>query len=196
MAAVEERPRIAAPGQHLGSAEELLAGRGTYAEDGGLYASLCGEVQEGEGSTLEVVPNSGVGDVGCVVPEVGATVVCHVVRMSQEQAQCVIAAVDDVPLVEKFRGVIRKQDVRFLEVDKLSLTECFRVGDFVRAQVLSQGDARSYILSTALHDGLGVIFAQSTAGYPLAPVSWQYMKCTKTGGMERRKVAKPAAAAQ
>merc|ERR1719326_1326729 len=186
MTTAAAQARVVAPGERLGSAEEVLAGKGTYAQDGGVYASLCGEVAEAEGSTMEVVPNSGVGDSGCVVPEVGATVVCHIVRMTQDQAQCVIAAVNDIPLAEKFRGVIRKQDVRFLEVDKLVLTDCFRVGDFVKAQVLAQGDARSYVLSTAIHDGLGVIFAQSSAGYPLAPVSWQYMKCTKTGALERR----------
>merc|ERR1712194_948272 len=95
----------------------------------------------------------------------------------QDRADCHIVAVGDAPLSEQFRGVIRKQDIRFFEVDKLNITDSFRVGDFVRAQVLALGDARSYILSTALSDELGVIFARSEAGTPLVPISWQYMKC-------------------
>eukprot|EP00927_Polykrikos_kofoidii_P054947 TRINITY_DN49276_c0_g1_i1.p1 TRINITY_DN49276_c0_g1~~TRINITY_DN49276_c0_g1_i1.p1 ORF type:complete len:187 (+),score=34.73 TRINITY_DN49276_c0_g1_i1:109-669(+) len=184
------RPRVVAPGQELGCADEVLAGRGTFAKNGTVFASVCGELFETEGSTLEVVPNND--ETTCVVPEIGSMVVAHVVRMSQEQVQCNIVAVDDVPLTERFRGVIRKQDVRFFEVDKLNIVDCFRVGDFVRAQVLSLGDARSYVLSTALGDGLGVIFARSAVGQPMQPVSWQYMKCPGTGRLEKRKVAKPS----
>jgi len=114
-----------------------------------------------------------------------------VARVSQERAECTIVAVGDRPLSEAFRGVIRKQDIRFFEVDKIQIIECFRVGDFVRAQVLALGDARSYVLSTAVADDLGVVMARGASGAPLEPVSWQYMKCPLTGALERRKVAKP-----
>lgn len=33
------------------------------------------------------------------------------------------------------------------QVDKLQMTDCFRNGDFVRAQVLALGDHRSYVRS-------------------------------------------------
>lgn len=73
---------------------------------------------------------------------------------------------------------------------------------------ISLGDARSYYITTARND-LGVIFATSEAGehdYQLLcdllnfaacigatmePVSWQEMRCPKTGRIERRKCAKP-----
>merc|ERR1719167_997438 len=111
--------------------------------------------------------------------------------MNLERADCDIVAVEDTTLSSKFRGVIRKQDVRLFEVDKVRLVDSFRIGDFVRAQVLTYGDARSYVLSTALSDSLGVILARGTAGAFLEPISWQYMKCPVTGQVEKRKVAKP-----
>lgn len=57
-----------------------------------------------------------------------------------------------------FSGVIRQQDVRLTETDKVRMGECFRPGDLVRARVVSLGDARSYYLTTASNE-LGVVFA-------------------------------------
>ncbi|KAK0523720.1 hypothetical protein OC835_001926 [Tilletia horrida] len=69
-----------------------------------------------------------------------------------------------------FTGVIRAQDVRATEKDKVRLAECFRVGDIVRASVISLGDARSYFLSTA-ENRLGVIYAISSSAPPIRNVS-------------------------
>jgi hypothetical protein len=55
---------------------------------------------------------------------------------------------------------------------------------------LSLGDARSYYLSTAANE-LGVIWARSEVGNVMVPVSYQDMEDSKTGKVERRKVAKP-----
>merc|ERR1711964_855389 len=104
------------------------------------------------------------------------------------QADCLIVAIGQTVLFEEFRGIIRKQDVRFFEVDKINMVDCFRVGDFVRAQVLSLGDARSYVLSTASNDRLGVVLARGASGSTLVPMSWQYMRCPLTGEVEKRKV--------
>ena len=54
----------------------------------------------------------------------------------------------------------RQQDVRATEVDKVELIACFRPGDLVRAAVLSLGDSRSYLLTTARNE-LGVVAAKS-----------------------------------
>merc|ERR1712032_1157201 len=114
----------------------------------------------------------------------GSMVVARIIRLTQERADCSIVAVGEAPLTERFRGIIRRQDIRLFEVDKINIVDCFRVGDFVRAQVLALGDARSYVLSTALSDHLGVVLALGPAGAPLAPISWQYMRCPVTGGKE------------
>ncbi len=45
-------------------------------------------------------------------------------------------------------------------MDKVELIACFRPGDLVRAAVLSLGDSRSYLLTTARNE-LGVVSAKS-----------------------------------
>jgi exosome complex component CSL4 len=79
--------------------------------------------------------------------------------------------------------VIRSQDVRATEKDRVKIGDCFRGGDVVKGLVvccvpqlfalmtdrrifsvqISLGDARSYYVTTARND-LGVIFATSEAG--------------------------------
>lgn len=60
-----------------------------------------------------------------------------------------------------FSGIIRQQDVRLTETDKVKIADCFRVGDLVKAKVVSLGDSRSYFLTTASNE-LGVIFATAS----------------------------------
>ena len=55
------------------------------------------------------------------------------------QAIISITVVDGVPVPhgEDFTGVIRSQDVRATEKDKVKLVECFRGGDVVKGIVVS-----------------------------------------------------------
>ncbi|KZV82845.1 hypothetical protein EXIGLDRAFT_626459 [Exidia glandulosa HHB12029] len=160
-------------------------GPGTYVRDGQLRASLIG-VPKFDGGTLSLArtrPHA---------PSQDSVVIGTVVRLSPVQAVLSITVVDGVPLPlgEDFQGVIRVQDVRATEKDKIKIAECFRGGDVVRGVVISLGDAKNYFLSTAKNE-LGVIFATSEAGAPLEPISWQEMRCPKTGRVEKRKCAKP-----
>lgn len=92
---------------------------------------------------------------------------------------------------EAFRGVIRSQDVRSTDRDKVKIAECFRPGDIVRAVVLSLGDGSNYYLTTTRND-LGVVFAKSEggAGEQMVAIDWETMVCEKTGAVEKRKCAK------
>ncbi|KAI0361246.1 hypothetical protein OH77DRAFT_1468614 [Trametes cingulata] len=178
---------IVLPGQPIplprGPVPQL--GGGTYSRDGTVRASLVG-VPQYSGSTLEIKrtrPHP---------PAPNSVVLGSVTRLSPLQAVLSITVVDGVPLPpgEEFTGVIRVQDVRATEKDKVKIADCFRGGDVVRGLVLSLGDARSYYVTTARND-LGVIFATSEAGATMEPVSWQEMRCPKTGKIEKRKCAKP-----
>ncbi|ANB15001.1 Csl4p [Sugiyamaella lignohabitans] len=93
-------------------------------------------------------------------------------------------------IAEGFGGIIRIQDVRATQRDKVKIQESFKPGDIVRALVLSLGDGNNYYLSTARND-LGVIFAKSAAGEHMYPIDWQTMKSSVTGALELRKCAKP-----
>lgn len=62
------------------------------------------------------------------------------------QANISITVVDGVPLPagEEFIGVIRVQDVRATEKDRVKIADCFRGGDVVKGLVVS-----SYYQATA-----------------------------------------------
>ncbi|KAF8078501.1 hypothetical protein FPV67DRAFT_1465460 [Lyophyllum atratum] len=160
-------------------------GAGTYTRDNQVRASLVG-IPQTEGSTLTI------SRVRPHIPAPNSVVLGSVTRLSPLQAMLSITVVDGVPLPsgEEFTGVVRSQDVRATEKDRVKIADCFRGGDVVRGVVISLGDARSYFVTTARND-LGVIFATSEAGATMEPVSWQEMRCPKTGKVEKRKCAKP-----
>ncbi|KAI1352167.1 hypothetical protein F5Y01DRAFT_100878 [Xylaria sp. FL0043] len=125
-----------------------------------------------------------------VLPEVGNIVLCRVTRITPREATVAILIVGDTVLSAQWQGVVRVQDVRATEKDRVKIYESFRPGDIVRAQVISLGDQANYYLSTANNE-LGVIMATSEAGNTMYPVSWKEYKDPETGLSESRKVAKP-----
>lgn len=181
------------PGDVVGSAAEYYAGTGTYERDGAVRSSIVGTRtilpvgMNGKQATVAVVRE---GDVAPPVIEVGSVVLCKVARITAQAAFVDILVVDGRPLQQPFSGVIRKENVRDVEVDKVAIQDCFHPMDVVQAQVASLGDARSYYLSTAAPE-LGVVSARSLAGHRLVALSWAEMREEGEGGAtEKRKVAK------
>ncbi|PWN46936.1 hypothetical protein IE53DRAFT_293056, partial [Violaceomyces palustris] len=159
-----------------------------------------------------------------VVPRPDSVVIARVTRVTPRQAHLSILIVDGQPCGSSsqstggaanhaagegegtdFQGIVRSQDVRNTEKDKVRMADCFRPGDIVRATVISLGDARSYYLSTASNH-LGVIYATSSSsssananagpgwdsvGEPMKPISWIEMIDPSNGRIEKRKCAKP-----
>lgn len=106
-------------------------------------------------------------------------------------SQSAMAGAQPIDIGESFKGIIRTQDVRSTDRDKVKIIDCFRPGDLVRALVLSLGDGSNYYLTTARND-LGVVYAKSEggAGDAMIALDWETMVCEKTGVMEKRKCAK------
>ncbi|RYP46813.1 hypothetical protein DL768_007018 [Monosporascus sp. mg162] len=201
---------IAIPGQLLGPANKYVAGPGTHIHESNLYSSLLGAVsvaqpekapgpakrmtkitsQDPASLPTMSVSRSGLSEKREVLPEVGNVVLCRVTRISPRQATVAILVVGDTVLEGEWQGIIRVQDVRATEKDRVKVYESFRPGDIVRAQVISLGDQANYYLSTASNE-LGVIMATSEAGNAMYPVSWKEYKDPETGLGEPRKVAKP-----
>ncbi|CAG8950213.1 hypothetical protein HYFRA_00008451 [Hymenoscyphus fraxineus] len=207
---------IAVPGQVLGTVSDFLPGPGTHIHDAKLYASILGPIKTTTppkpagpqkrltkitAATPAVLPtvsierdisaNSGKDGAGKeVLPEVGSTVLCRVTRIRPKEATVAILVVGETVLNGEWQGLIRVQDVRATEKDKVKIFESFRPGDIVRAIVISLGDQANYYLSTASNN-LGVIMATSEAGNSMYPVSWKEYRDPETGGSESRKVAKP-----
>lgn len=86
--------------------------------------------------------------------------------------------------------MIRREDIRATEKDKVTVADSFRVGDLVRGVVISLGDQGGYYVSTAKNE-LGVVMAESESGNQMVPVSWKEFVDVRTGKREARKVAKP-----
>jgi exosome complex component CSL4 len=169
---------------------EYESGQGTHVRGPYVCASLVG-TRRTVPPTAGTLPRLEVLRAGAqpVIPTVGSIVTARVVSITPRLASVDILAVGAAPVPHRCPGVIRNQDVRATEIDKVQLHLCFRPGDLVRAEVLSLGDARSYFLTTAKND-LGVVEARSVAGERMVPVSWQEMQCPKTRVVEKRKVAK------
>ncbi|KAF7899742.1 hypothetical protein EAF00_004078 [Botryotinia globosa] len=202
---------VAVPGQLLGSSSEYLPGPGTHIHSSNLYASILGPIKTvappkpsypqkratkitpaapAPLSTISIERATLTGDKAEILPEVNSTVLCRVTRITPRQATVAILVAGETVLEGEWQGLIRVQDVRATEKDKVKIFESFRPGDIVRAVVISLGDQSNYYLSTAKNE-LGVIMATSEAGNAMYPVSWKEYKDPETGASESRKVAKP-----
>ncbi|OWT40103.1 exosome complex component CSL4 [Cryptococcus neoformans Bt1] len=203
-------PSLLLPGQPLPA--QLITpplpkcGKGCYERNGQIVASVVGRPRR-DGAVVSVVGREetvGTVDVDSIVigvvsvpPDCNCKILfkanSQISRLTPQQAHVTLTTLADRPLPESsedFTGLIRIADIRLTERDKVKMGECFRLGDIVKAKVLSLGDARSYYLSTAANE-LGVVYAKSEAGNPLLPVSYQEMEDEVTRKKEKRKVAKP-----
>lgn len=141
-----------------------------------------------------VAPDGGVGSTGAsahfsVPMGGGAQLLSSYASVAAVQGTMVGAQPYDVG--EAFRGVIRSQDVRSTDRDKVRIIDSFRPGDIVRAEILSLGDGSNYYLTTAKNE-YGVVFAKSEggAGDLMMAIDWETMVCERTGVVEKRKCAK------
>jgi exosome complex component CSL4 len=73
-----------------------------------------------------------------VLPEVNSIVLCRVTRITPRQATVAILVVGETVLDGEWQGLIRVQDVRATEKDRVKIFESFRPGDIVRASVVSR----------------------------------------------------------
>ncbi|KAI1648138.1 uncharacterized protein F4817DRAFT_73926 [Daldinia loculata] len=181
--AVAQPEKVPGPAKRLTRIAALAAGNTGSNNNSGSSSSS---------NTLPTisVSRSGVSEKREVLPEVGNVVLCRVTRITPKHASVAILVVGDTVLEAEWQGLVRVQDVRATEKDRVKIYESFRPGDIVRAQVISLGDQANYYLSTASNE-LGVIMATSEAGNPMFPVSWKEYKDPETGLSEPRKVAKP-----
>ncbi|KAG8177560.1 hypothetical protein JTE90_026189 [Oedothorax gibbosus] len=176
---------LVVPGQCLcHSGENQTPGNGTYLQGEYIYSSLTGYVDSKE-TTIEVSK----GFERSIVPNIGAIVTAKVTNIRRRFAKCAIYCVEETVLQEPFRGIIRREDVRTKDRDKVEMYKCFRPGDIILARVTSLGTMHSFNLSTAEED-LGVVLAVSEAGFEMVPQTLYEMICTKTFTKESRKVAK------
>uniref|UniRef100_A0A674DJH0 Exosome complex component CSL4 n=1 Tax=Salmo trutta TaxID=8032 RepID=A0A674DJH0_SALTR len=174
----------------LCSTDDCMPGTGVYLRHGYIYSSLAGYVlRKNEGEELPVI--SVVRETEAqLLPDVGAIVTCKVTSINPRFAKVHILYVGSTPLKDRFRGTIRKEDVRATEKDRVETYKSFRPGDIVLAKVISLGDVQSNYLLTTAENELGVVVAHSEAGAQMVPISWFEMQCPRTHAKEFRKVAR------
>lgn len=182
--------QIFLPGQVITShklEDSARIGQGIYIREGSLHAAKVGRVVV-RNDVVMIESKSSVP----AAPIIGSIITGIVVKLSERDAQLSIIAVNGVPCRgdEGFAGLLRAQDVRQFEIDKVKMHDVTQTGDTIRARVISLGDLRSYYLTTADVE-LGVISAQSKGGNQMEVVSWTAMRDPITGAEELRKCAKP-----
>lgn len=207
-------PSIAIPGQLLAPITSHVSGPGTHVHDSQIYASIIGPVvitpssEKGRQPTILIsrgpTTPQNASKRNNTLPSVNSVVLARVTRVSQRQATLSILSVVDADSVTdtsfltsgsasdelNFQALLRKEDVRAVEKDRVVMNEMLRVGDIIRGSVISLGDQSNYYITTASNE-LGVVVAKSEEGNPMVPISWKEMRDEVTGRGEARKVAKP-----
>lgn len=152
MAAV---PSTALPGAILGPVTNYTPGSGTHVHDNQIISSLMGHVtvtqpakaagpakrlnkitSKDAEAALATISVARHGRKREVLPDVGNVVLTRVIRLMPRQAIVVIQQVGETVLQTEWQGVIRVQDVRATEKDKVKIGESFKPGDIVKAQVV------------------------------------------------------------
>ena len=129
------------------------------------------ESRDNEKTIINIIPYSK--RASETVIGVGDKVIAKITRINTNQANADIIAIGDNIIKQTTKGIIRREDIRLNEVDKLVIHECFRPGDIVLGRVISLGDSRQYYLSTADVE-LGVRWAKSQlSGNIMTPISWK-----------------------
>lgn len=142
-----------APGDVLGESKQFVPGMGVYDAKGQLRASVFGETYVEEKtaamkkSRMNVINPNATSIRGSVLL-VGDTVMGRITRTNYNQAFIDVLCVGDLE-VPAIKAVIRREDIRESEIDKVVVREFFRPNDIVRATVISLGDSKTYFLSTA-----------------------------------------------
>jgi exosome complex component CSL4 len=167
---MNEMQSVFIPGDLVGNKDDGKAGRGTYLfQKHEIRSSVVGMIvtekkdatlveadQKGNRSRINVISEKGKQLARNYVLNVDDVVYAKVVRTNYNQAYVDIICIGDIELPTPLKGVIRKEDIRETEIDKVIVQDFFKAMDIVRAVVVSLGDSKFYFLSTAKSD-MGVV---------------------------------------
>ena len=72
-----------------------------------------------------------------VVPSAGDVITGRITHVNPRWAKCSILCVKDIVLSEPFHGILRREDVRATEKDRIEMYKCYRPNDIILARVVS-----------------------------------------------------------
>ncbi|HHQ44925.1 MAG TPA: hypothetical protein ENN13_02170 [Candidatus Altiarchaeales archaeon] len=170
-------------GDYLGTIEEFLPGRGTYAQDGKIYAACMGEIVLDSAKHLAEVK-------GKSLPKLreGQVVFGEVSSIKKSQVIVIVSRIlgIDTPIDE--RSFIYVSNISDKFVDKPE--DMFAVGDIVKAEVFKIKDD---LIDLSTKGDLGVVKAFCRkCRRPLVKSDKREgkMECLNCGHLELRKTAK------
>lgn len=160
--------RTVVPGDFICSKDDGKTGKGVYSyQKQEIRASVVGSIVSEKKDESEDANKASKPRINVLsfqqkklakeyVINVGDVVFGRVVRTNYNQAYVDILCIGETELPFPLKGVIRREDIRETEIDKVVVQEFFRSLDIVRASVISLGDSKYYFLTTAKAD-LGVV---------------------------------------
>lgn len=72
-----------------------------------------------------------------VLPNTGDIVTAKVTVVNPRTVQCLILCVGPSVLVRMYKGILKKEDIKATEKDRVDPYKCFRPGDIILARVVS-----------------------------------------------------------
>ncbi|XP_017859917.1 PREDICTED: exosome complex component CSL4 isoform X2 [Drosophila arizonae] len=189
----EDDMLICLPGDRLCRVEDnIVVGQGTYEQGGYIYASKSGIINIDESNEKCQIVSVHKPGFHLTIPATGDVVTARVLVTTPKFAKCAIFCVRNVLLESSYRGLLRKEDVRETDKDRVDIYKSFKPGDVILARVVNQME-QSFMLSTAEAE-LGVVVAYASDyrknRIPMVPIGWSEMQCPQTTIKEPRKVAK------
>jgi len=174
--------RVVSPGEQLGVIEEFLAGPGTFVENGEIYSSETGilqlDIRRREVLVKPVTHRP-------QIPRVGDIVVGKVVSTSDKTLSVMINEINDQKTEGELTGIMHVSDIARGYVK--SVNDAFRVGDIIRAQVISTKH-REYQQNTQDYR-LGVLKAECIYCGQSLTMTGRTLRCGNCGEVGRRKLA-------
>jgi len=170
------------PGEQLGVIEEFLPGAGTYIENGEIYSSGTGRLSlDFNRKEISITAQTHLPR----IPKADSVVVGLVVAASEKTATIKIEQLDDKELDIPFSGIMHVSDVSRTYVK--NLTDALKVGDIVRAKVISTKNREFHL--TIREDMLGVIKAICVICGQTLTQQRNGLRCPNCGEIARRKTA-------
>lgn len=147
-----EGGNFAVPGDLIVSSKDYKSGEGVMAYKKVDFRSVTtGTIVNeptGKGKTRINVISGGVSAKSYII-NISDVIIGRITRITLNQAFVDILSLGEIELPCPVKAVIRREDIRETEVDKVVVADFFKPLDIVKASVISLGDNKSYFLSTS-----------------------------------------------
>ncbi|VDK39557.1 unnamed protein product [Taenia asiatica] len=117
--------------------EKTVEGDFTHVHCGKILSTVAGRVNKSSEADSRVRISVLPVRKACPTPDIGSIVIAKVASITRRFARCDLVGIGDRPLAGKFRGMIRREDIRATQRDRADPTLSFRPGDLIRARVIN-----------------------------------------------------------